>query len=199
MNKSLLVSVFLAAGLISGAAAALIAGPPETKQPIEWLENPRNLPGFSLEKEAGGFNNQSLKGYWTIVMFGFLNCPDICPTSLAQLATLADHLAELTTDNEVNYVFVSVDPNRDTPTQISQYVTNFNSSIQGVTGTEEQLEQFASALGIQFKVSADTDNYRVSHSITYSMIDREGVFRGRFRPGFDVTGWVESFKPYLSQ
>ncbi len=197
MSKSIAVALLLVTGLLLGVAAALIAPKPEAKQTIEWLDNPRSLADFSLVSETGDFGSQSLLGHWTILLFGFLHCPDICPTSLSELATVASRLAEIPIDEEVGYVFVSVDPGRDTPNQIGHYVRSFSPSIKGVTGTDEQLQILASNLGIQFKVSTDADNYSVSHSITYSIIDPNGNLRARFRPGVSVAELVENLVPHL--
>ncbi|MBL4826153.1 MAG: SCO family protein [Spongiibacteraceae bacterium] len=202
VNRSAVVFLLLSLGLALGMTLAFVT--PEhleqktiEQQTIEWLDKPRRLVNFSLESEAGAFDKQSLMGHWTIVFFGFLHCPDICPTSLSQLATLAASLAEKPIDKKVAFVFVSVDPERDSLVEISQYVRHFHSSILAVTGSEEQLTQFAKRLGIQFKVSSDNEDYTVAHSITFSIIDPEGVFRGRFSPGFDVSSLVRNFTSKL--
>jgi len=197
VNKPLIVGLFLSVGLGLGVAAALITPNPKANQAIEWLDNPRNLAAFNLTNETGAFDSHSLLGRWTIVQFGFLNCPDICPTSLAQLATFASAMNKRSSDEEITYIFVSVDPNRDSVEQVSEYVRRFSPSIEGVTGSPEQLAQFAGDLGIQFKVSADPEDYAVAHSITYSIIDPDGVLRGRFRPGFNITDLVSSFVAHL--
>ena len=197
VNKSVRAFLFLSMGVALGVALIIFTPEPPEQQPIEWLDNPRSVGRFNLETEAGEFNNQSLMGRWTIVVFGFLHCPDICPTSLSQMEKLADSLAEKSIDKKVTFVFVSVDPRRDSLTEISQYVRHFNSSILGVTGKEDQLSQFASDLGIRFKVSPRDENYRVAHSINFSIIDPKGVFRGRFSPGFDVLNLVRNFTSKL--
>lgn len=181
-----LVGLFLSIGVVLGVGLAVGAPQPAGLQRIEWLENPRGLRDFSLATGSGQLDNQALRGRWSIVLFGFLNCPDVCPTSLAQLATLADRLAQPVGD-QARYLFVSVDPRRDSPQQVAEYVAHFHPSIAGVTGTDQQLTRFATDLGVRFKVTADPNDYRVAHSITYSIIDPRGVFRGRFRPGFDPT------------
>jgi len=192
VNRSVVVFLFLSLGVALGLTLALVAPEPDAQQTIEWLDNPRSLASFSLETQAGEFDNRSLAGHWTIVLFGFLNCPDICPTSLSQLATLAARLAETSIDQDVAFVFVSVDPGRDSVAEVSRYVQHFDASFRGVTGSQEQLAQFASDLGIQFKVIPDDDDYAVAHSITYSIIDPDGVFRGRFRPGFKLPDLASS-------
>lgn len=197
MPKSAAVLSLVILGVALGLVMAAIAPEPGAAQAIEWLENPRSVVGFNLETEAGEFDNRSLAGRWTIVLFGFLHCPDVCPTSLSQLVTLADSLAGADIDEDVAFVFVSVDPGRDSVADIGRYVRHFDPSILGVTGKQNQLASFASSLGIQFRVSADADEYTVAHSVSYSVIDPDGFLRGRFQPGFDVTTLVRQFTAHL--
>lgn len=198
MTKSVVLLLLLSLGASLGVTLSHMAPKNEAQHAIEWLDTPRSLENFNLQTEAGAFNNHSLEGRWTIVVFGFLHCPEICPTSLSQLATLADSLAGGNLDTEVAFVFVTVDPERDSLTDVSQYVQHFHSSIRGVSGEAQQLSQLAQGLGIQFRVSPDENSYSVSHSVTFSIIDAEGVFRGRFRPGFDVSNLVRNFSSKLN-
>jgi len=199
MNKPAIVGLIITLGIALGITLSLVAPDAAQQktidlQTIEWLDNPRRTASFKLETVTGDFDNQSLLGHWSIVLFGFLHCPDICPTSLAQLATLAgainDHPAGRPNGNEVNFVFVSVDPGRDSVAEVDEYAQHFDSTIRGVTGAEEQLKKFAKSLGVQFKVSPTEGNYDVAHSVTFSIIDSDGVLQGRFRPGFDVANLV---------
>ncbi len=98
VTKPFIVLLFLGLGIGLGLSTAFLAPEPDADQTIEWLDNPRYLSPFTLESEAGQFDNQSLMGQWTIVIFGFLNCPDFCPTSLSQLASIADGLVEKSVD-----------------------------------------------------------------------------------------------------
>lgn len=191
MHKLAVVTLLASLGMTLGITLAAVT--PEhvphraaQRQPIEWLGTPRRLAKFRLETETGEFNNQSLRGQWTIVVFGFLHCPDICPTSLALMASLAKRLANNQANKSsganINYVFVSVDPDRDSVNEVGQYVRYFDPSIVGVTGDKAQLNRFAQDLGIQFNVSPAHEDYKVAHSVTFSIIDPEGAFRGRFSP-----------------
>ncbi|NAX45393.1 hypothetical protein CAG70_00010 [Photobacterium halotolerans] len=193
MNSTKRVFLLLSLSIALGATLAIVAlklnaQQPKTQQAIEWLDNPRSLASFSLESEAGEFTNQSLMGHWTIVLFGFLHCPDICPTSLAQLSRLSAALTENSGKHDVTFVFVSVDPGRDSVAELSQYLQYFDTSILGVTGNEVQLKRFANSLGVRFEVSANKEDYSVAHSIKFSIIDPAGLFRGRFSPEFDTSG-----------
>ncbi|WP_311568030.1 SCO family protein [Photobacterium arenosum] len=203
MNSTKRVFLLLSLSITLGATLAIVAlglkaQQPKTQQAIEWLDNPRSLASFSLESEVGEFTNQSLMGHWTIVLFGFLHCPDICPTSLAQLSRLSAALTENPGEHDVSFVFVSVDPGRDSVVELSQYLQYFDASIHGVTGSEPQLTRFANSLGIRFEVSANKEDYSVAHSVKFSIIDPEGVFRGRFSPDFDMPSLVRDFTTKLN-
>lgn len=186
MSRLSKVLYLLGLGVILGGALSLFVPQPVSQDPIEWLETPRKLGNFSLKTETGKFDNQALKGSWHIISFGFLNCVDICPTNLAQLAALAEGAAEQSVAHDIEFVFVSVDPGRDALAAVTQYVQHFSPAITGVTGAEDQLVLFTRGLGIRFSVSREQDDYSVAHSTTFSIIDPEGVFRGRFRPGSNV-------------
>ncbi len=175
----------LAAGIGVGLALAYLSPEPQKRPAIEWLETPRAVAAFSLSDENGLFDERSLKGQWTIVVFGFLHCPDICPTSLAELSRLADLIDDSRVAPELQYVFVSVDPDRDARAELSRYVSAFHQDIRGVTGKVSELRQLTQPLGIQFGIAKTLGHYSVAHSATFSIIDPQGFFRGRFRPGFD--------------
>jgi len=197
MNRSIVVILTIGLGFSAGIAAALITPDPPAKQTIEWLDNPRDLARFSLQGATGEFNNRSLLGHWTIAVFGFLHCPDVCPTSLSQLGTLAESLAKQAPEEQMRFLFVSVDPGRDSPGEVSRYTRQFHKSILGTTGTEQQLALLTDPLGIQFKISPDPNNYQVAHSITFSVIDPKGALRGRFRPGFDTEALINELRRHL--
>lgn len=197
VNRPRLVVLFITTGILAGLGVILLT--PDShrhktidQQTIEWLGNPRKIDSFSLSSTAETFNNDSLKGRWTIILFGFLNCPDICPTSMAQLAALRDKIEE---DN-IKCIFVSVDPQRDSVELVHQYAQSFHRSITGITGTTDQLERLTSSLGIQFS-STRGDDYTVAHSITFSIIAPDGTLKGRFRPGFDPEVLAQQLQPLL--
>ncbi|WP_340676955.1 SCO family protein [Paraglaciecola sp.] len=193
MGKSFTVAALLCLGVAIGAVLAFVGARPLLPQTIEWLDTPRSLTDFSLKTQAGVFDNQSLTGRWTIVLFGFLHCADICPTGLMQMATLADRLADSPNPAEFTFVFFSVDPGRDNVADISRFVSYFNASFIGVTGNDAQLTNFADSLAIRFKLVTDKEQYSVTHSTAFSIIDPDGNFSGRFRPGFDASSVARDF------
>ncbi|WP_102797946.1 SCO family protein [Bowmanella denitrificans] len=191
MTKMLIAAAMLSLGMAVALALTFVVPKPLEYQSIEWLESPRQLQNFSLQSDTAAFNNQALQGRWTIVVFGFMHCPDICPTSLNQLADLAAKLVRITADHNMAYVFVSVDPGRDALAKVGDYARFFNPTFVGLTGSEGQLKALAGSLGVQFRVSPEKDNYQVSHSVTFSIIGPEGNLVGRFYPGFNTANLSE--------
>ena len=129
---------------------------------------------FTLTAADGStVTDQSLRGTPFALFFGFTRCPDVCPTTLARLARLRGQMGS---DGEkLRIVFVSVDPESDTPADIGQYTALFGTPILGLTGTPEQIAQIAKAYRIYYaKVPQDGGNYTVDHSATVFLMDRDG-------------------------
>ena len=206
MHRSLTLCLFLTLGVSLGLTAVLLAPElvpePEHAQSIEWLNTPRTLSSFDLRTPSDSLgiralNKRSLEGHWSIVVFGYTRCPDVCPTSLAELAILAERLNPSEVD--IEYLFVSVDPQRDSVAVVDQYARYFHSKIRGLTGSSEQLERLTDALRIRVKVDPNSDEYSVAHSSTFSIIGPDANLRGRFRPGFNAEEVTRSFTSFLQQ
>lgn len=198
MPKLVVATLLVVSGVLLGISMVALSPEPAGARPIEWLDTPRSLESFSLSSVHGQFDQQSLADRWTVVLIGFLHCPDICPTSMSQLATLVDALDAEPIGQQVQYLFVSVDPGRDSVLQLDQYTRAFRPEILGVTGTEEQLVRFTRGLGVRAEVAADAQDYEVSHSIMFSIIDANGRLSGRFGPGFDAVDLVSSFEARIA-
>ena len=112
------------------------------------------------------FDLERLQGYWSLVYFGYSHCPDLCPMALSQLGQMSKNFQNKG-GVSVQYIFVSVDPDRDTVDKLKSYVEFFSPDLLGVTGSTEQLEKLSSQLAIGFEVHPKTDaNYLVDHSNT---------------------------------
>lgn len=118
------------------------------------------------------------QGKIVVVFFGFTQCPDICPTALSQLAQAVDSLEE-TTQKNVQVLMISVDPARDTPTVLHDYVQLFHPEFEGLTGTAEQLHKTAQSFKAFYaKVpSLQTDQYSMDHSASFYVLDQQGKAR----------------------
>ncbi|MEE4664747.1 SCO family protein [Pseudomonas alliivorans] len=146
------------------------------------LPQSRSLPSLSMSDQNGApVAMDELKGKWTLVFFGYTYCPDICPTTLAQLRDIRTKLPQEAVDN-MRVVLVSVDPDRDTPQQLKQYLGYFDPRYIGLTAPVADIQKLASALSIPF-IPADTSKpgYTVDHSGNLALIGPDGRQRGFIR------------------
>ncbi|WP_413691586.1 SCO family protein [Psychromonas sp. KJ10-2] len=142
------------------------------------------LPDFAFQKAGKvAFTNASLKGKWTLFFVGYTFCPDVCPTTLANLDRVYPLLPN-DPDNTTQVVFVSVDPNRDKAEQLADYVNYFNPNFIGVTGTHKQLWPFVTQLGLIYSIVEESEQeqyYLVDHSASIVLINPEGEFHATFK------------------
>lgn len=150
------------------------------------LPEARELKPFTLTDINGhSFDLNSLQGKWTFVFFGYTHCPDICPTTLNTLRGTARQLEQA--DGvlaSTQFVFISVDPKRDNPGHLKQYLAYFHPDFLGATGDKEQIDNLARQLGAMYMFDGDTsgDGYIVNHSATIMLIDPHARWVGRFNP-----------------
>ena len=131
------------------------------------IDPPTEKPSFTLTDTSGRNYDfaAETEGKLTLLYFGYLNCPDICPVHLAQIAEVFERIPDVARDAEV--VFVSVDPERDSPEAIRDFLDRFDSRFVGLTGTEEELEEAQEAAGVPPAVRVDAEEgseYTVDHA-----------------------------------
>jgi protein SCO1/2 len=133
---------------------------------------------FTLTAHTGErMSDADFRGRYTLVFFGFTYCPDVCPTTLADMHAALDALGGDAA--QVQPLFVSVDPKRDTPEQLAAYVAAFDDRIIGLTGTEAEIEAVARAYGVYYEYvpdETDPEFYLVNHTAAIYFMDREGRF-----------------------
>lgn len=127
-------------------------------------------------KDGTRFNSSRLEGKPYGVFFGFTNCPDICPTTLLDVS---NHLRELgSSADRLNVVFITVDPERDTPEMLRTYLANFDPRIIGLTGTLKEIADVARAYRIIFEKVPTSGGYTINHSASMLLMDSRGQFSG---------------------
>ena len=180
------------------AAAAVVGGvvfvlQPRSDDPPEIAgfvyPEPRTIAPFSLSAHDGKpFDLESLKGKWSFVYFGYTYCPDVCPTTLAELARARKLLDEAGLDGGTRYVFVSVDPQRDTPQRLAQYVAFFDGKFTGVTGSDDALTGLTRQVGVAyaFPEGKKVDRYAVDHSSVVVLFDPDARLHAVFTPPQDA-------------
>ena len=132
---------------------------------------------FQLVDQTGRQVDESiLEGKWTAVFFGFTYCPDYCPTTLQTLAVVRDQLGAQAEDLQI--VFITVDPERDTPQAMADYLSTrgFPEGVIGLTGTPEQVRAAADAYRVFYERREQTGGYTMDHSLTVYLMNPEGEF-----------------------
>ena len=151
------------------------------------FDTPRDVGDFSLTDHLGlSFTRDDLTDRWTLIFFGFTHCPDICPTTMAELAELKSQLAD-TEASDARVVMMSVDPARDTPDRLAQYVPYFHPDFIGVTGEFADILSVAQRLNAPFrKVSEPDGGYQMEHSANVMLMNPRGDYHGFFRAPLDI-------------
>jgi protein SCO1/2 len=207
MTKSNILRVLiLILAAVAGAWLSFgLKTPPPQPVAATVLPAPSVLPEFSLQDQHGqAFARDNFKGQWSLVFFGFTNCPDVCPTTLQVLSSAKQQLAQQQFSPLPRIVFVSVDPERDTPEVIGQYVDYFGEDNEGVTGSIEELRKFTGGIGIYFEKSpldlnATNDNYSVDHSAAVLVINPQAQFHALFGTPLTVENLVNDLPLIMAQ
>jgi protein SCO1/2 len=144
----------------------------------------RPLPTVAFtDQDGAAFDAARLQGRWTLLFFGFTNCPDVCPATLTLLAQVEKQLADLPAERRPQVVLVSVDPQRDTAEQLAKYVRFFSPTFIGVRAQEAQTDEFTRNLGVPVARTPTRDGgYTVDHSGSIFAIDPTGRLRALFSP-----------------
>ena len=159
----------------------------------------RPLAEFILvDDEKGVFDLKSLEAKWSFIFFGFMYCPDICPTTLYDLSQVKrEMIAQGVSEQDIQFVFISVDPARDKAAQIQRYVQYFDPSFLGATGSIGQLTNLTRQLGAPFRAEPETAEnvYEVTHSSAVYIVDPLVQYTGIISPPFvaeDVASQVSA-------
>lgn len=159
------------------------------------LKHPRALQPFTLTDMNGApYTLESMKGHWTLLFPGFTFCPDVCPTTLGMLRQVYAQLGDSADD--VQMLFLSVDPQRDTPEKMRQYVQYFDPRFFAATTAEPELQRVAQMLGVAYvKVPGSQDgNYTMDHSAALVLLNPQGQIAAYFTPPHQVDALVHDLK-----
>jgi protein SCO1/2 len=187
-QKTVFILAAIVALVLGLTVYRVLSGPDQGDQTalvdagIILLPQSRTVPDLSLtDQDARPLSLSQLKGKWTVLFFGYTFCPDICPTTLAQLRQIKSELPSEAVD-KLRIVLVSVDPDRDTPQQLKQYLGYFDKQFIGLRAPVDTLQKLANAVSIPY-IPADTSKpgYTVDHSGNLALLGPDGTQRGFIR------------------
>jgi protein SCO1/2 len=131
----------------------------------------------------------TFRGKWALLFFGYTSCPDICPTTLLNVAKTLDAMGEA--GKQIQPVFVTVDPERDTPAVLKDYLANFGGRFVGLTGTPAQIAAAAGAYQTFYRKVPIEGGYMMEHSSGLALLSPTGVYVRTFRPDDDPEDFAE--------
>jgi protein SCO1/2 len=187
-------AVFAVVALILGLSVKYVLdsrkasfSPEQIDAGIILLPQRRPIPAMQMTDQDGqAVSLDQLKGKWSLLFFGYTFCPDICPTTLAQLRQIKAELPKRSVER-MQVILVSVDPQRDTPAKLKEYLGYFDKDFRGFNAQVSVLQSFAKAVSMPY-VEPDTSkpNYTVSHSGNLALIGPDGTQRGFIRAPFST-------------
>jgi protein SCO1/2 len=175
----LVLAILAAAAVGAGAALYQHAREPLRLAAGTAMPERRELPAFALTDAAGRpFGPADFEGRWSLVFTGFTHCPDVCPTTLAMMADLRRRVPR----GDLQFVFVSVDPERDSPAVVGRYLAHFDPALVGATGARTEMERLTAGLGLaQVRNPGTGDEYTVDHSTALVLVDPAARLAGYFQ------------------
>ncbi|NIL95405.1 MAG: hypothetical protein GTO71_13435 [Woeseiaceae bacterium] len=202
-RKIFIATVAIVAIAVGAWLSYQVASPPraQSTRAATLLNGANALPEFTLVDHTGApVGADVFTGQWDLVFFGFTHCPDVCPLTLQVLASARQQLADSGFEPLPRIVLVSVDPERDTPDKLAQYVSHFGEGNLGITGELEELRKLTGALGIFFGKSMREDgSYLVDHSSAVLAFDPNGQFRALFGSPHQAENYVHDIPIIVDQ
>ncbi|MGH8186049.1 MAG: SCO family protein [Steroidobacteraceae bacterium] len=181
---------------LSVVVAAGATGAPALKAGV--FDPPREAPDFSLQSSGGGtLALSSFRGKVVVLGFGFTSCPDVCPITLATLAQTRRKLGPAAAD--VQIVYVTVDPERDGPERMKEYLDAFDPTFIGGSGPADRLAAVRKDYGILAEKKVKGSSYLVAHSSYTYLIDRRGRLRALMPYGRGPDDYVHDLKILLAE
>jgi len=179
------------------AADAPARSPAEVMDILMWNREPVGGPFELIDHSGHARTERDFRGQLMLIYFGFTYCPDVCPTDLQAIGLAMDRLGA--DSAKVQPLFVTVDPERDTPAHLAEYVRQFDPRLIGLTGSAEAIRKAADAYKVYYaRVDLNKDaGYTVDHTAFIYLMDRDGNYLGFFPPGTSADRMVEIIRPHL--
>ncbi len=163
------------------------------------INSPKIAPEIALTATDGRpFRLSDQKGKIALVFFGYTSCPDVCPTTLAEMKQVRESLGKKA--DQVEFIFITVDPQRDTPGRLGKYLSLFDPTFIGLTGSDAELQPVYQSYGVYVEFPDGqnlSENYAVTHSAVTYLIDRQGRLRLTYSYGSARDDMVQDIRYLL--
>lgn len=199
--KSIFIAIVAVFAIGMGAWLSYqLAVPPAVPRTATVLPAQIELPEFSASDQRGtAVGRDVFTGQWSLLFFGFTHCPDVCPLTLQVLANARQTLLDAGREPVPQIVLLSVDPERDTPEVLDQYLNYFGGDIRGITADIAELRKIAKALGIFFEKSFNEDgSYAMNHSAVVLVINPRAEFHALFSAPHEAANFVHDLPIIMS-
>lgn len=200
MSRSISILLYAAVALVAALIGLLVANLTTGNRQVQnalVLPQPRAVAEFSLiDHDGQPFGREDLAGRWTLVFFGFTNCPDVCPTTLQTLAMASAELADLPPELQPAVIMISVDPGRDTVDKMATYVPYFDPGFVGVTGEPEQIDALARSIGVAYAITTESDDgsYGVEHTASVFLMGPDSAMAAVFSSPHTARGIADDYR-----
>jgi len=198
VRTTLLFLSLVAAGLAVGLVTAHYYRPeprPGDIQGLFWPDPKQLYPFVTIDDSGHKFTLDRLEGKWSFLFFGYTHCPDVCPLTLSVMNQAYRQLQQQGLARDVQMIFVTVDPGRDTSQRLAGYVHQFNPDFTGLGGSKAQVRSLATQVGVSFVrgETAENGDYLVDHSAALFLIDPQGRLVSLFSPPLKAGDIVSRF------
>ncbi len=203
MSGRALVICCVVVGVVLGAVEPMQAQ--EADEPsaaalmdaLMWGQEPIGGPFRLIDHTGAVRTDADYRGKLALIYFGYTHCPDVCPTDLQAMASVLDLLGDA--GQAVQPLFITVDPERDTPGHLANYVPLFHPRLVGLTGEASVIRQVARAYKVYHAkvILEDASEYAIDHSAFIYLVDREGRYLGFFPPGTSPERIATVIRPHL--
>ncbi len=196
------VAVVLAAAALTWLlwpAGSALEMPPGQSLEAAQLESLAKLPAFRLERAGAPLTDAELRGHWQFLFFGYTNCPNACPATLGLLGHVQEALRAQGIDPP-RVVFVSLDPDRDTPQLLERYASGFGPAMTGATGAEQALRSLLAFFGVTWERNASSDpaNYTIDHTTSFFLVTPDLRWLATFPSSEDPDAVLEDTRRLLA-
>jgi cytochrome oxidase Cu insertion factor (SCO1/SenC/PrrC family) len=165
---------------------------------LMWNREPVGGPFELIDQTGRTHTDRDFRGKLMLVYFGFTWCPDVCPTDLQAIGLALDRLGADAA--QVQPLFITVDPERDTSAHLAEYVPAFHPRLIGLTGSADAIRRTADAYKVYYAkipLGNDPSDYTVDHTAFIYLMDRDGNYLGFFPPGTSADRMIEIIRPHL--